>query len=101
MRYANFPTLVNALNYAALSSAEINFYNKRCQLKNQLKYQTLKARAKASAKQLLSLNLKKGNRVALIAKTSSKFVKAFFACQYAGLVAVPLAIPMGVSQQNS
>ncbi|MGK3717414.1 hypothetical protein, partial [Escherichia coli] len=37
-----------------------------------------------------------GEALTLIAETSSGFVEAFFACQYAGLVAVPLAIPMGV-----
>lgn len=101
MRYADFPTLVDALDYAALSSAGMNFYDRRCQLEDQLEYQTLKTRAEAGAKRLLSLNLKKGDRVALIAETSSGFVEAFFACQYAGLVAVPLAIPMGVGQRDS
>lgn len=101
MRYADFPTLVDALDYAALSRAGMNFYDRRCQLEDQLEYQTLKTRAEAGAKRLLSLNLKKGERVALIAETSSGFVEAFFACQYAGLVAVPLAIPMGVGQRDS
>lgn len=78
MRYADFPTLVDALDYAALSSAGMNFYDRRCQLEDQLEYQTLKARAEAGAKRLLSLNLKKGDRVALIAETSSGFVEAFF-----------------------
>lgn len=77
MRYADFPTLVDALDYAALSSAGMNFYDRRCQLEDQLEYQTLKARAEAGAKRLLSLNLKKGDRVALIAETSSEFVEAF------------------------
>lgn len=77
MRYADFPTLVDALDYAALSSAGMNFYDRRCQLEDQLEYQTLKARAEAGAKRLLSLNLKKGDRVALIAETSSGFVEAF------------------------
>lgn len=42
MRYADFPTLVDALDYAALSSAGMNFYDRRCQLEDQLEYQTLK-----------------------------------------------------------
>ena len=96
-----FQRWFDALDYAALSSAGMNFYDRRCQLEDQLEYQTLKARAEAGAKRLLSLNLKKGDRVALIAETSSGFVEAFFACQYAGLVAVPLAIPMGVGQRDS
>ena len=47
MRYADFPTLVDALDYAALSSAGMNFYDRRCQLEDQLEYQTLKTRAEA------------------------------------------------------
>ncbi|TGB77576.1 acyl-CoA synthetase [Escherichia sp. E4702] len=101
MRYADFPTLVDALDYAALGSAGMSFYDRRCQLEEKLEYQTLNVRAETGAKRLLSLNLKKGDRVALIAETSSGFVEAFFACQYAGLVAVPLAIPMGVGQRDS
>ncbi|WP_421447829.1 fatty acyl-AMP ligase, partial [Pseudocitrobacter faecalis] len=61
----------------------------------------LQQRARAGARRLLSLNIGKGERVALIAETSAGFVEAFFACQYAGLVAVPLAIPMGVGQRDA
>lgn len=53
MRYADFPTLVDALDYAALSSAGMNFYDRRCQLEDQLEYQTLKARAEAGAKKVV------------------------------------------------
>ncbi|WP_233149052.1 fatty acyl-AMP ligase [Shimwellia pseudoproteus] len=101
MRYADFPTLVEALDYAAQGSTGMNFYDRRNQLVAVLEYSVLKRRAMENARRLLSLNLKKGDRVALIAETSVGFVEAFFACQYAGLVAVPLAIPMGVGQRDS
>lgn len=101
MRYADFSTLVEALDYAALGNAGMNFYDRRNQPEAVLEYRQLKMRAKAGARRLLSLNLKKGDRVALIAETSVGFVEAFFACQYAGVVAVPLAIPMGVGQRDS
>lgn len=77
MRYADFPTLVDALDYAALSSAGMNFYDRRCQLEDQLEYQTLKARAEAGAKKVVIAEPEKGDRVALIAETSSGFVEAF------------------------
>lgn len=101
MRYADFPTLVEALDYAALSCAGMYFYDRRLQLESTLKYYQLQQRARAGARRLLSLNIGKGERVALIAETSTGFVEAFFACQYAGLVAVPLAIPMGVGQRDA
>lgn len=101
MRHADFPTLVEALDYAALGSAGMYFYDRRNRLTSTLEYSELKHRAMSGARKLLSLNLKKGARVALIAETNSGFVEAFFACQYAGLVAVPLAVPMGVGQRDS
>ncbi|WP_410016793.1 fatty acyl-AMP ligase [Sodalis sp. C49] len=101
MRYADFPTLVEALDYAAKGSTGMNFYDRRNQLVTALEYRMLRCRAIIGARRLLSLNLHKGDRVALIADTSVGFVEAFFACQYAGLVAVPLAIPMGVGQLAS
>lgn len=101
MRYADFPTLVEALDYAAQGSTGMNFYDRRNQLVAALEYRMLRQRAIAGARRLLSLNLRKGDRVALIAETSVSFVEAFFACQYAGLVAVPLAIPMGIGQLAS
>lgn len=101
MRYADFPTLVEALEYAAKGNTGMNFYDRRSQLVAVLKYSKLKRRAMINAQHLLSLNLRKGDRVALIAETSVGFVEAFYACQYAGLIAVPLAIPMGVGQRDS
>lgn len=101
MRYADFPSLVEALDYAAQGETGMNFYDRRNQLVAVLEYRTLKERAMLGARRLLSLNLKRGDRVALIAETSTGFVEAFFACQYAGLIAVPLAIPMGVGQRDS
>ncbi|WP_237391329.1 fatty acyl-AMP ligase [Dryocola clanedunensis] len=101
MRYADFPSLVDALDYAAQGDTGMNFYDRRNQPVCVLKYLTLKQRAISGARRLLTLGLKKGDRVALIADTSAGFVEAFFACQYAGLVAVPLAIPMGVGQRDS
>ncbi|KGD73774.2 acyl-CoA synthetase [Tatumella morbirosei] len=101
MRYADFPSLVEALDYASRGDTGMNFYDRRNQLTDVLEYRKLRDHAVTGAKRLLSLGLKKGDRVALIAETSVGFVESFFACQYAGLVAVPLAIPMGVGQRAS
>lgn len=98
MRYADFSSLVEALDYAAQGRTGMNFYDRRNQLIASVEYRVLRQRARVGARRLLSLDLKKGDRVALIAETSVGFVEAFFACQYAGLVAVPLAIPMGMGQ---
>ncbi|GAA0468902.1 MULTISPECIES: fatty acyl-AMP ligase [Tatumella] len=101
MRYADFPSLTAALDYAARGNSGMNFYDRRNQLTEVLDYTELRLRAVSAAGRLLSLGLKKGDRVGLIAETSAGFAESFFACQYAGLIAVPLAIPMGIGQRAS
>jgi fatty-acyl-CoA synthase len=100
-RLADFSSLADALDYAALGQTGMNFYDRRCHLTAVMEYRLLKRRAVAAAKRLLSLGLVKGDRVALIADTTPGFVEIFFACQYAGLVPVPLPIPMGVGHHQS
>jgi hypothetical protein len=45
------------------------------------------------APRLLATGAKPGDSVGLIADTEADFVRAFFACQYAGLVPAPLPLP--------
>lgn len=59
MRYADFPTLVDALDYAALGNTGMNFYDRRNQLVTVLEYRTLQQKAISGARRLLSLKLKK------------------------------------------
>lgn len=99
-RLADFSSLVEALDYAALGTTGMNFYDRRCQLTAALEYRMLKKRAVTFAAKLLGLGLQKGDRIALIADTTPGFVEIFFACQYAGLIPVPLPVPAGVGQHE-
>ena len=101
MRHADFESLVEALDYAATGQTGMNFYDRRSQLVSSFEYRMLKRRALMGARRLLGLGLVRGDRVALIADTNATFVEVFFACQYAGLIPVPLPIPMGVGQHSS
>jgi fatty-acyl-CoA synthase len=100
-RLADFPTLVEALDYAALGQTGMNYYDRHCHLSAAVQYEALRRNAVATAKRLLGLKLKKGDRVALIADTDPSFVEAFFACQYAGLIAVPLLVPSNLGSHRS
>jgi fatty-acyl-CoA synthase len=55
-----------------------------------LPYAELRQQAQALARRLHSLGLERGARVALVAETTPDFPRFFFACQYAGLIPVPL-----------
>ena len=67
-----------------------NFYSARGQLTEVLSYRTLRERAVAVARRLVGLNLKRGDRVAVVAETGPEFMAVFFGCQYAGLVPCPM-----------
>ncbi|WCM54040.1 fatty acyl-AMP ligase [Pseudomonas sp. WJP1] len=99
-RLADFSTLVEALDYAASGHTGLNFYDRHCHLDAALEYATLRSNAVAIAQRLLGLKLKKGDRVALIADTHPSFIESFFACQYAGLIAVPLLVPSSLGSHR-
>ncbi|TPW29931.1 fatty acyl-AMP ligase [Pararhizobium mangrovi] len=86
-------TLPEALDAAARTERGFHFYSGRGKLNESLSYASLRTEALALAHQLLTTGLKPGDRVALVAETDANFVRAFFACQYAGLVPVPMPLP--------
>ncbi len=90
-RAADFATLTEALDYAAQGETGANFYTRRGQLYASLPYRELQLAAQSLARKMLGLGLQRGDRVALIAKTSPDFLRFFFASMYAGLV--PVALP--------
>ncbi|MGH8246403.1 MAG: fatty acyl-AMP ligase [Gammaproteobacteria bacterium] len=94
-RLADFPTLAEALDYASLGVTGCNFYDAKGHLQSVLSYRELRDQARTAARRLLGLNLRRGDRVALIADTVPEFITLFFACQYAGLV--PFAMPVPVN----
>jgi fatty-acyl-CoA synthase len=93
LRHADFATLTEALDYAATGETGINFHDLRGKLTLALPYAELRAQALELACGLLSSGLAVGERVGLIADTTPDFVRAFFACQYAGLAPVPMPLP--------
>ena len=90
LQLGNFSTLVEALDYAADGETGYNFYSGRGDLYAVLSYKSLRNKALILARKLITLGVPRGSRVALVADTHSDFVRFFFACQYAGLVPVPL-----------
>jgi len=90
LKIADFSTLVEALDYAAQGSTGFNYYNGSAKLYATLPYQQLREDALVLARRLTGLGVNRGSRVAIVADTQPDFMRFFFACQYAGLVPVPL-----------
>jgi fatty-acyl-CoA synthase len=93
IRHADFATLTEALDFAASGETGINFHDMRGQLLLAMPYRALRAQALQTARALLAAGLEPGERVGLVADTTPDFVRAFFACQYASLIPVPLPLP--------
>ncbi|MDE1147186.1 MAG: fatty acyl-AMP ligase [Azospirillaceae bacterium] len=92
-RYADFTSIADALDYAAQGPTGFNFYSGKGVLTEALSYHDLRDQAIDLARRLLASGLEPGERVGLIAESDGDFVRAFFACQYAGLVPAPLPLP--------
>jgi len=90
LRVADFSTLAEALDYAAQGNTGYNYYNGAAKLYATLPYQKLREDALALARRFIGLGVNRGSRVAIVADTQPDFMRFFFACQYAGLVPVPL-----------
>jgi len=93
VRFADFPTLTAALDFAATGETGVNLYSLRGELVEALPYADLRAQAMDLAGRMLATGAVPGSTVGLIAETDADFVRAFFACQYAGLATAPLPLP--------
>ena len=101
LKLEGFTTLVEGLDYAARGETGFSFYSPRGELASVLSYAGLRARATELATRLLSARLRRGDRVGIIAETTPEFLSVFFACQYAGLVPVPLPLAVNFGGRDA
>jgi len=96
---SRFASLSEALDAAAHGQTGYNFYGAKGELEHELSYRALRKEARTLARKLSSLGLPRGERMAIVADTHPLFHRYFFACQYAGLVPVPVpaALQLGGS----
>ncbi len=88
-----FDTLSEALDYASTGITGLNFYSVRGELEHVLPYSELREQAIERAAHLTT-ETEPGDLVGLIAETSPDFAIMFFACQYAGVLPVPISVPV-------
>ena len=96
LKKAEFETLTEGLDYAATGETGCNFYNSSGEIGERLSHGELRDQAMAMARRFVGAGLTRGARVAIVAETNPDFLIFFFACQYAGLVPVPLPLPMNL-----
>ena len=95
-RLGDFATLTEGLDYAARGRTGYNLFSGRGEPAMVLSYAELRDRALDLALKLSAAGLPRESRVALIAETTADFFIFFFACQYAGLIPMPLPLSLSV-----
>ena len=101
LRVADFSTLAEALDYAAQGNTGYNYYNSALELYAKVPYADLKIDAQKLARRLIGLGTNRGSRVAIVADTHPDFMRFFYACQYAGLIPVPLPASVHLGGRNA
>lgn len=100
LRLGAFATLAEGLDYAARGITGFNFFSPRGEPLESIPYAELWERARDLATRLAG-GFQRRERIALVAETSVDFVIAFFACQYAGLIPVPLPLSMHIGGREA
>lgn len=101
LRIGEFDSLVDGLDYAARGETGLSFFSGRGEAQERLTYRDLRAQARDLAARLAGAGFARGSRFALIAETSPAFVAMFFACQYAGLLPVPLPLSVNLGSHDA
>jgi len=101
LRRGEFETIVEGLDYAARGETGCNFFSSRGELVEALGYREIRDRAVDLARALARTGVRRGERFAIIAETSPDFLIFFFACQYAGLVPVPLPLSVNLGGREA
>ncbi|MBL8642989.1 MAG: AMP-binding protein, partial [Rhodospirillaceae bacterium] len=98
---AGFENLTAALDYAAKGETGFNFYSARGDLIHVMPFRDLREAAVSHALRLNATGVKPGERVALLAATDPAFLTHFFACQYAGIIPVPMPLPTAFGRRDN
>jgi len=101
LRRGEFATIVEGLDYAARGVTGCNFFSSRGELERVLSYREIREHAVDLARALARSGATRGERLAIIAETSPDFLIFFFACQYAGLVPVPLPLSVNLGGREA
>ncbi|CAN5904322.1 fatty acyl-AMP ligase [soil metagenome] len=100
-RRGGFASLCEALDYAAQGETGLNFFDARGTLLNRLPYADLRVQAQRFAQRLIGAGIERGERLVIVADTWPGFCVAFFGAQYAGVLPVPVAVPVGLGAKKS
>lgn len=101
LRRAAFRSVPEMLDYAARGDTGVAFHSARGELLSALPWREVRERAHVIARKLIGAGFAVGDRLLITADTWPGFFDAFFGAQYAGLLPVPVSIPVGIGGKEA
>jgi len=101
LRRADFRSVPEMLDYAAEGETGITFYSVRGEILSSLSWREARERAQVAARRLIGAGFAPGERLLITADTWPGFFDLFFGAQYAGLLPVPVSIPIGIGGKDA
>ncbi|MCW5732792.1 MAG: fatty acyl-AMP ligase [Enhydrobacter sp.] len=101
LRRAGFRSVPEMLDYAARGETGVTFYSARGEALSDLPWKDVRERAHIVARKLIGAGFARGERLLITADTWPGFFDAFFGAQYAGLLPVPVSIPVGIGGKDA
>ena len=101
LRRADFASVPEILDYAARGQTGISFYSARGERLSAHAWREVRERAHVTARKLIGAGFERGERLLITADTWPGFFDAFFGAQYAGLIPVPVSIPVGIGGKDA
>ena len=100
-RRADFGSVPEMLDYAARGDTGVSFYTARGERLAALGWREIRERAQVMARKLIGAGFAAGERILITADTWPGFFDVFFGAQYAGLIPVPVSIPVGIGGKEA
>src|SRR6267154_4342317 len=101
LRRADYRSVPEVLDYAAKGETGVTFYNVRGEILSALAWREVRERAQVTARSLIGAGFAAGERILITADTWPGFFDVFFGAQYAGLLPVPVSIPVGIGGKEA
>src|SRR3979409_901312 len=99
LRRADYRSVPEMLDYAARGETGLTFYNVRGEVLSALHWRDLGDGA--PGRRLIGWGFAVGERILITADTWPGFFDLFFGAQYAGLLPVPVSIPLGIGGKEA
>ena len=101
LRRADFRSVPEMLDYAAEGETGVTFYSVRGEILSASRWREIRERAHVTARRLIGAGFAPGERILITADTWPGFFDSFFGAQYAGLLPVPVSVPVGIGGKDA